>query len=64
MTEQEKQWINLCKTEKEKYRIDVDNDSVFVTDEEKDEFVFEFRHYGWKLVIDLLRYIGCNAEAV
>ncbi len=64
MTEQEKMWIHLCKTEKERYRVDVDNDSVVVIDSEKDEFVFEFRHYGWEFVIDLLRYIGVNAAAV
>lgn len=46
------------------YRIDVDNDSVFVTDTDIDECVFEFEHYGWEMVIDLLRYIGCNAEEV
>ena len=64
MNEFEFEWILKCVDEKERYRIDVDNDCVFVTDIEKEECVFEFNHYGWEFVIDLLRYIGCNAEAV
>lgn len=60
----EKEWIERCKRCKNRYRIDVDNDSVFVTDMNIDECVFEFNRYGWEMVIELLRYIGCNAEEV
>lgn len=64
MNLQERDWIIKCRTCRDKFRIDVDNDSVFVTDLESRECVFEFQHFGWEMVIDLLRYIGCNAEGV
>ena len=64
MSEIEILWLEKCQTKKDRYRIDVDNDSVFVTDLRMEECVFEFNHYGWEMVLDLLLYIGCNAEAV
>lgn len=64
MNEIEFDWLMMCTEYTDRYRIDVDNDSVFVTDIKSEECVFEFNHYGWEMVIDLLRYIGCNAEAV
>lgn len=64
MTEVEKLWIDKCCKQKETYRIDVDNDSVFVVDLRTDACVFEFDHYGWEMFIDLLDYIGCNVDAV
>lgn len=57
-------WLEKCRDKKDCYRIDVDNDSVFVTDLHTEECVFEFNHYGWEMVLDLLWYIGCNAEEV
>ena len=57
-------WLENCVEEPERYRIDVDNDSVWVTDIEKDECVFTFNGYGWEMNTALLRYIGCNAEEV
>lgn len=64
MTRHEINWLNRCKLLPDHYRIDVDNDAVFVTDTDIDECVFEFNSYGWEMVIELLRYIGCNAEGV
>lgn len=64
MTNFEIWWINCCSTDKDRYRIDVDNDEVFVTDLQTHEAVFTFNHFGWELVIDLFRLIGCNAEPV
>ena len=57
-------WLEECCKKSDRYRVDVDNDCVFVTDTMKDKCVFEFSGYGWRFVIDLLRYIGCNAEEV
>ena len=64
MTDREAYWLHMCSRRKEDYRIDVDNDCVFVTDLHSGDCVFEFNHYGWEMVLDLLRYIGCNAEEV
>lgn len=64
MNEVEFDWLLMCQSHKDRYRIDVDNDSVFVTDLKSEECVFTFNHYGWEFVIDLLRYIGCSAEEV
>lgn len=64
MNEIEISWLTLCRNHKDRFCIDVDTDSVFVTDLESGECAFEFRHFGWEMVIDLLRYIGCNAEEV
>ena len=64
MTVEELGWIHKCKADPKTYRIDVDNDCVFVTDTDLEECVFDFNSYGWEMVIELLRYIGCNAEEV
>jgi hypothetical protein len=62
MTEQEKYWIEMCKTRPDEYVIIVDNDCAFVEDIEKMECAFEFTHWGWRLALDLFQYIGCNVE--
>ena len=64
MTDRERYWLELCKRRTEDYVIEVDNDSVFVTDIKSGDCVFMFENYGWLFVIDLLRYMGCNAEEV
>ena len=64
MTVEELGWLYKCRTDKKQYRVDVDNDSVFVTDTDLEECVFTFNAYGWEMVLELLRYIGCNAEEV
>lgn len=64
MTELECYWLHECINHKDRYRIDVDNDCVFVTDLKTEKCKFEFNHYGWEFIIDLLRYIGCNVEEV
>lgn len=64
MSELEAYWLDMCKRRKEEYVINVDNDCVFVTEIKSGECVFEFNHYGWEMVLDLLRHMGCNAEEV
>ena len=64
MRELEKYWLDMCRRRKEEYVIHVDNDEVFVTDLKTGDCPFLFDHYGWEMVLDLLRYIGCNAEEV
>ena len=62
MTEAEKYWISVCYYNTKDYVIVVDNDSAYVDDLNSGECVFTFKHYGWKLALELFRYIGCNAE--
>ena len=62
MNEREKYWIDMCRRRKEDYVIVVDNDSVYVDNLHSGDCEFEFDHYGWEMVLDLLRYVGCNAE--
>lgn len=57
-------WLEKCKEEPEKYRIDVDNDCIFVTDLGQDECVHTFSSYGYEFALELLQYIGCNADMV
>lgn len=57
-------WLEKCKEESEKYRIVVDNDCISVTDLEQDECVHTFSSYGYELALELLQYIGCNADMV
>ena len=57
-------WLGKCKEEPEKYRIDVDNDCIFVTDLEQDECVHTFSSFGYEFALELLKYIGCNADMV
>jgi hypothetical protein len=64
MTEQDRQWIEKCKENKDKYTIMVDNDCIFVVDNEKDEDVYTFNEYGYYFARDLLHYIGCNTDFV
>lgn len=61
MNELEKQWIDRCIENSDKYIIVVDNDCAYVLGNEG-ECVFEFHNWGWRLALDLFRYIGCNAE--
>ena len=64
MTDLEKEWLAVCMRRKDEYVIIVDNDEVFVQDIKSGDTPFLFRHFGWEMVIDLLRYIGCNAEGI
>lgn len=57
-------WLEKCRVEKEKYRINVDNDCILVTDLEKEESVYDFLSYDYEFALELLRYIGCNADMV
>jgi len=64
MTDKDISWMNWCETRKEKYKVIVDNDEVYVVDSDTDEEVYTFSEYGWRFALSLLRYIGCNAEEV
>lgn len=73
-TKEEKEWIEKCKNDNSgRYEISVDNDCVWVSEEqdrkefEDDDWVeyetaFTFNDYGQDFIVNLLKYIGCNAE--
>lgn len=68
LTKQEKNYLDLVKEKKDLYRISVDNDAVwvdvFIEDEKEWECCFTFDNYGQDFIVQLLNYIGCNAECV
>lgn len=66
-TQEEIDWLELAIADNNKYRISVDNDCVCVDKYENDseyECVFTFDNYGQDLIVQLLNYIGCNANCV
>lgn len=62
------EWIEKCKANPEKYKIEVDNDSIFVINIENGEDEWEVEHdfeeYGYYFAKSLLEYIGCNVDFV
>lgn len=60
----EKEWLKKCIQHPNKYRVDVDNDAIFVTDTKEEECVFSFDDYGYYFAVNLLKHIGCNADYV
>ncbi len=63
MNEQDKYWIEKCK-EDWNYTICVDNDEIFVVHTDSDDVVYVFAEYGYHFALNLLRYIGCDADYV
>ena len=64
MNDKDKIWLEKCIAEPDKYKIDVDNDCVCVYDQTNDEGVHTFSEYGYSFALQLLKYIGCNADMV
>ena len=64
MNEQDKLWLEKCKTDKGRYTIMVDNDCIHVDDVESEECVYTFSEYGYYFAKALLEYIGCDADFV
>lgn len=64
MKEQDKLWIEKCKSDRSRYTVMVDNDCIFVDDAETGECVHTFSEYGYYFAKDLLQYIGCDADFV
>ncbi len=66
MNKVDKEWLGKCKKYPKRYKIYVDNDCVSVCDfqYEDGEAVHTFSEYGYFFALQLLQYIGCNAEMV
>lgn len=58
-------WIFKAISDRDRYRIAVDNDCISI-DEKNDEWdsVYVFENYGQDLIVQLFNYIGCNADLV
>ena len=64
MNSKEKYWIERCKQYPNIYKIYVDNDGVYVENTEKYERAFKFNSYGQDFIVELLQYIGINADYI
>jgi len=62
--EHEKEMLEKCIKASERYSIYVDNDSIFVTDAEDEDFNFSFNSYGYYFAHALLKHLGCNVDYV
>ena len=60
----EKAWLEKCTQQPDKYKVEVDNDAIFVTDIEENDCVFSFDDFGYHFALNLLKHIGCNADYV
>jgi len=63
-TIEEKEWLEKCKQDPERYTIYVDNDCINVVDKDDEDFDFTFNEYGHYFIEQILNYVGCNAEHV
>jgi len=63
----DKEWLQRCINEPDTYKIVVDNDCQWIEFDMNGEtctldlcpFV-----YGWEFALELLKFMGCNAESV
>jgi len=62
MTTKEKEWIEKCRQNPERYKIYIDNDSVTIDDITEEECVFAFGNYGEYFIKDLFDYLNCNSD--
>ena len=67
MDEESKKLMDLIMSDKKRYAIVVDNDSVWVTDTTRDEEVEDttvgnFTESGYYLLVEVFQYMGLNAE--
>ena len=66
MNNEDKEWLEKCIQNPDKYKIFVDNDMIFVVDanNDMDTVYHTFSNFGYDFVYDLLTYLKCNVEFV
>ena len=66
MNKEDKEWLEKCIQNPNKYKIFVDNDMIFVVDaiNDMEESYYTFTNFGYDFVYDLLKYLKCNVEFV
>ena len=64
--EEDLKWIEKCKEHPELYKIYVDNDDVYVASplDDEEEEIYTFQNLGYDFIVQILNYIGCNADWV
>ncbi len=58
------QMLNKAIKEKDKYNIAVDNDCITVVDKNNDEIYEDFDSWGEDFIVDILQYLGADADYV
>jgi len=65
LTVEEIEWLDIAREDNNGYKAVVDNDAIWIeTIDENPECRFTFDNYGQDFIVQLLNYIGCNAEHV
>lgn len=66
MNNLDKQWLVKCINNPKKYKIYVDNDDIFIADQdsEKEEILYSFDNFGYDFIVDLLNFLQCNVDYV
>lgn len=66
MNNLDKQWLIKCINNPKKYKIYVDNDDVFIVDQdsEEEEVLYSFNNFGYDFIVDLLNFLQCNVDYV
>lgn len=68
MNEKDKEWLQRCINKPNIYKIVVDNDCQWIESEDSEGEIVTIdlcpNRYGWEFAIELLKYMGCNAESV
>lgn len=61
-TQEEHDWFKRVQEFPKKYKIVIDNDSVWIDDIQTEECAFVFTSYGYEFIYALLNDMGINAE--
>jgi len=61
-TQEDHDWFQDVQELQEKYKINIDNDEVWVEEIESGECVYTFTSYGYHFIHALLNDMGINAE--
>lgn len=71
MNKEDKEWLQKCLDDPERYKIYVDNDDIFVveiTEEDPDgmdsDVNYSFSNFGDDFALSLLEYLGANVDYV
>ena len=62
MNKSEQEWLSKLSKYPKQYKLVVDNDSIWIDDVSEEECVFSFSSYGEEFIVELMNYLGYNAE--